>query len=184
MAIETYLIEDSEKMIAEPEHLEEWNQLVEELNLDGQKTLKDGDKSPIPFPMMTTGERRVYEVLCPNKTEVKEYHNNTIPLRVLSLIALSQRENYFNEIQIWDDTAKPDPIAVGIVGDKWSGKHYIIARWGDELRAFAELKQLALVRWVEDNKAKLNEIIEGAKLHLATIDSLAVKHFNGEWISI
>lgn len=182
MAIETYLIEDSEKMIAEPEHLEEWTKTVEELGLDGQKGLAREDKSPVPFPMMNEGMKRVYKTLCPQQTRVKAYSNSTIPLRVLSLIALSEREKYFNKIEIWDDQESPDPIAVGYLNDSYSSPLYIIARWGDELRDFASLKKEAIAKWKErksaewrqkinENQSKLNEIESQAQQYFTLLES-------------
>jgi hypothetical protein len=189
MAIETYLIEDAEKFISEPEHLEEWSKLVDELELTGQRGLAHPEKSPIPFEAMKEVEQRVYNTLCPNVYEVKDYKNCTIPLRVLSLIALAEREKHFTKIRIWDDIKSPDPIAVGIVyndpNNEWSGKSYFkIGRWGDELRSFAELKQMAVKRWIEEKTLKLKENISEAQQNLENIQLKAEKHFNGDWVSI
>lgn len=185
MAIETYLIEDSEKMIAEPEHLEEWTKTVQELNLTGQQELMKEGKSPIPFNIMNTEQERVYGQLCPNQNKVKAYKNETIPLRVLSLIALAEREKYFEGIEIWDNNMKPDPIAVGIVAEgKYGRRCYLIARWGDELRAYTELKQIAMKSWIEEAKRRLKEKISEANLKLQDIEGQAEKHFSGQWVSI
>lgn len=179
MAIETYLIEESEKMIAEPEHLEEWQKSVEELGLEGQKQLAKPDKSPIPFPKMKSTEYRVYETLCPNKTEVKKYSSNTIPLRVLSLIALAQREEYFAGIEIWDDDTKPDPIAVGFTDASAYAErknYYIIARWGDELRSFVELRKMAEDRLTVEKRNDLQK-------RLSDLDNNICDYFNGKWVN-
>jgi len=188
MAIETYLIEESEKMIAEPEHLEEWLKTVEELGLEGQKKLTKEEKSPIPFPKMRRVEYRVYETLCPNKEDVLKYSNNTIPLRVLSLIALAQREQYFVIIEIWDDHASPDPVAVGFADS--SGLYgenrnaFIIARWGDELRSFPELLKIAKEKWTIKNTTELKSRISDAQKKLETIQNQADKYFIGEFVFI
>lgn len=177
MAIETYLIEDSEKMVAEPEHLEDWLKTIEELGLEGQKTLTKEEKSPIPFPLLNTGMERVYKTLCPTKTEIKKYSHSTIPLRVLSLIALAEREKYFNRIEIWDDNEKPDPIAVGYINGSYSSPMHIIARWGDELKDFASLKKEAMARWKEQKTAKWRAEISELQAKLNNADSQCEQYF-------
>lgn len=184
MAIETYMIEDADKLIAEPEQLEEWTKTVNELGLDGQISLMKQDKSPIPFAKMNETEERVYKTLCPQRTAVKSYNNGTIPLRVLSLIALSEREHYFPYIEIWDDHASPDPIAVGKSSDNYNADLYLIARWGDELRSFVELKQIAMQRWIEEKKTDLKDKISEAQNNLANIETKAEKYFQGNWVNI
>jgi len=171
MAIETFLIEDSEKMIAEPEHLEEWTKTVEELKLEGQKELVKPDKSPIPFLPMNANMRAVYKTLCPLYQDVKKYSSSTIPLRVLSLIALAQKEEYFKEIEIWHADDKPDPIAVGYIKDRYSNDgQFIIARWGDELQDFPTLEAKAKEIYRKRVTAKVAEI---------SIDGIVEKYFAG-----
>lgn len=177
MAIETYLIEDSEKMISEPEHLDEWKKTVEELGLKGQKSLTKEDKSPCPFPLLNEGMKRVYSVLCPNKTSVKDYSNSTIPLRVLSLIALAEREHYFHKIEIWDDSENPDPIAVGYLTDSWDSPRYIIARWGDELKDFASLQKEAIKRWKTLKMIEWQEKVSELQSKIEKIELMADQYF-------
>lgn len=178
MAIETYMIEEAESLIADPEKTDEWNKIATELNLEGQLKQVSGEgKSPIPFQKLKVGEYRVYKTLCPNSTEVHKYSNSTIPLRVLSMIALAEREKYFDEIMIWDDLKSPDPIAIGIKGTSWSeDTTYIIARWGDELRSYVELRKIALDRIKESAKNKLSKILK-------TVDEDVEMFLNGEYVS-
>jgi len=144
MAIETFLIEEAEKLISEPEELEQWTKTVEELGLEGQRELAKPDKSPIPFQSMNKNMQAVYKILCPRRYAVKSYKSSTIPMRVLSLIALAEKEQYFKEIEIWSAEDKPDPVAVGFTGSTWSNDGvFIIARWGDELTDFATLEKRA-----------------------------------------
>ena len=173
MAIETYMIEEAEKLICEPEEVEKWNKLVEEAGLEGQKELIKPEKSPIPFIALTKSMERVYETLCPGKEDAKAYKDSAIPLRVLSLIALSEREKYFYKIQIWSDKVK-DPVVVGVLNNSYSSPLFLIARWGDELRSFPELLKLAKERLKQQ---KMNEY----KTKISTIDESIDKHFNGEW---
>jgi len=159
MAIESFLIDEVENLITDCEDLDKWQALVDEVGLEGQKELQSGDgKSPVPFPPMTTEMIRVYQTLCPNHNSVNRYSGTTIPLRVLSLLALCKQEQYFKTIQVWYAEDKPDPIAVGYIENEWSGVPYLIARWGDELASFPELKALAIKRKIETATNELKQV--------------------------
>ena len=156
MQIETYLIEETEKMIANPEDLDEWKTKCEELNLKGQLSLvKEEGTSPIPFPRMTKEEQAVYDVLTPNYDTIESYKKDTIPLRILSLIALANKEKYFNQIRIYFDNVQDDPIAVGI-DDNYN--KYMIGRWGKELLDIPSLRKLAAERLITKRKADISKV--------------------------
>jgi hypothetical protein len=160
----------------------------------------------------------VYETLCPNKTEFKNYKNTAIPLEVLKQIAFSVKENHFESISIWADDKQPDPIVVGMTNqwhsydasgkrtqnyatkealaesqgddlekgydtpDKFqrtNTKHYIIARWGDELRDFAELKELAIARVIDNVGGELERIIATKTEKLKLVKENAKSYING-----
>lgn len=178
--VEEFLVEESEKMVGELEHLDEWLSKVEELGLDGQKNLTKQDKSPIPFLIMNKSMERVYETLCPQKINVKQFADTTIPLRVLSLIALAKQEQYFHEIQIWSDNSSPDPIAVGKLTDSYNSPLYIIARWGDELRSFAELKKNAIQKCINQKTLEFKKQISEFNNKLQDIDVLVEEYMNGD----
>jgi len=59
-------------------------------------------------------------------------------------------------------------------------KHYLIARWADELRPLAQLKDLAKSRIVERYGAKLKSDIEKMQQALKTINENATLYVNGE----
>lgn len=143
--IQKFLVEEATELIYDSDKIEEWKTKCEELGLVQQIALANGDKSPIPFECMNTVSERVYETLCPTKVNYKTYHKTAIPLEVLSLIALAEKEKYFEKIEIWHDDKTPDPLAVGYVKEgAYSYKKYAIARWGDVLRPFEELKSTAI----------------------------------------
>jgi len=172
MAIEVFLIEDSEKLITEPEHLEEWTKTVEELGLEGQKELAQPGKSPIPFQPMNAIMQTVYKILCPKSESVKSYKASTIPLRVLSLIALAEKEGYFKEIDIWHADDKPDPIAVGYVkGRYYTDEVFILARWGDELQDFPALEAKARKIFRERVQSKMRTL---------SVDEIVDKKFSNK----
>ena len=149
--VETYVESELQDLITDAEKTEEWCKKIEELGLDGQKSLIEGKKSPIPFPVMNSSMQHVYESLCPSKQEVKEYNRTTIPSRVLEMIGLCVKENYFEKLAIWFNEVSADPILVG----KHDKKEYLVARWGDELRSFPELLQMARANKIDKGRREL-----------------------------
>lgn len=122
--VETFIIEEVAPLIYDNEQLEKWNELVEELGLQGQTKIQKKEKSPIPFLSMNRGMIAMFETLCPSSIPVEEFSITPIPVEILSLIALSKREGYFNEIKIrWDDKS-PDPVVIGITGDWMETTYY------------------------------------------------------------
>jgi hypothetical protein len=155
---------------------------------------------------------RVYETLCPNKTQFKEYKNTTIPLEVLKQISFSIKEKHFSKILIWADDKEPDPLVIGYTS-KWYNnakdkkgdyiyfdtkkecenhpdnnerayetqiKKYIVARWGDELRDFSELKSMALKRVIENVGGELERSIATKSEKLKLIKENAKSYINGK----
>ena len=180
--VQTFLIEESKELIYDQEKLEEWKQKCEELGLGGQLELASTDKSPIPFEAMNTVSQRVYETLCPDKVKYKEYKRTTIPLEVLGFIHLSVNEGYFKEIEIWSDDKTPDPLAVGYnQAGEWGAKDYfIIARWGDVLRPFEELKDLAIKRYINSQRISLQNKISDYTNKLNTVDINSMRYFDAQ----
>ena len=205
-------------VVFDVEALDEWKKTAKELGMDGQLGLASGEASPIPYPFLNDGMYNVYNTLCPNKTEFKNYKNTTIPLEVLKQIAFSVKENHFQSISIWADDKQPDPIVIGetnnwfsydsngrrtetyntkkelIKGqgdnlekgyntpDKFQStdfKRYIIARWGDELRDFAELKELAIVRIIDNVGGELERAIASKTEKLNLVKENAKSYMNG-----
>ena len=184
MAVEIYLEEETTELIHDSEKSGEWLSIVEKLGLNGQKEMSVDKKSPVPFQFMNTVSCRVYETLCPTKMRVEQFNKGTIPLRALSVISLARDQNYFTKIEVWYDDVEKDPIAVGYLNDTYSSEKFIIARWGDELRSFAELKQLAINRWIDESKTALNEKMIKCNADMASLDLIAKRYFTGEWINI
>lgn len=181
--VEIFLEPELEELVSEPDKLKEWHEAVARLGLDGQKKIAAPEKSPIPFPIINQQMRLVYSTLCPAHEELKKFSDTAIPLRVLQVAELCQRESYFGELHVWHNNQEKDPILVGVKQDpelSWRKTEYIVARWGDELRSFAELKTLAIARFKEDKAAKLSRAIKGMTAELQAVDELTVQHFNGD----
>lgn len=183
MAVELYLEEEHTDIISDSEKNDEWFKTVEELGLKGQQNISENKKSPVPFLFMKRAMINTYETLCPSKSTVEEFDKGTIPLRVLSMIALAKQQNYFAEIEVWYDDVKPDPIVVGkLKKTKNEYDLYLIARWGDELRSFIELQQQAAKRWIARKKIELEDRIIDTQKNLEKIESHANKFVNGEYV--
>jgi hypothetical protein len=59
-------------------------------------------------------------------------------------------------------------------------KKYLIARWGDELRDFAELKRLALMRLKETYTGKWKMDMQALQAKLNTVEENILQFLNGE----
>ncbi len=113
--VETYIIEEVEKLIYDNDELDKWNEHVKELGLEGQSQLSAPNKSPIPFMHMKESLRGVFKTLCPRHSDVKLFDKTPIPVEILDLVSLSFKEEYFSKIEIWYDDKDPDPVCVGLV---------------------------------------------------------------------
>lgn len=183
--VQTFLVQETTELIYDNDSLNEWKTKCEELGLSAQLELSNKDKSPVPFEFMNTVTKRVYETICPAKVNYKQYAKTAIPLEVLSLIALSEKETYFKEIQIWYDDKTPDPFAVGVrkkAGSSydWDLEYYTIARWGDSLRPFEELKAMAIKAYHHTQRLGLQSKMIEAKHKLESLEITVAKYFNAE----
>jgi hypothetical protein len=110
--VETFLIEENVELIYDNEKLEKWNNLVTELGLEGQSNLAKPDKSPVPFMNMKKSLINVFSILCPVKVGIKKFNVTPIPVEILDLVSLSEKEQYFSEIEIWYGDRKLDDIKI------------------------------------------------------------------------
>jgi hypothetical protein len=157
--VETFVIEETETLIYDNEHLDKWNSLVDELGLEGQKVLAKPEKSPIPFMHLKDNLVQTFETLCPQSATVDKYDITPIPLEILDLVALSVREKYFAEIIVrWDDKS-PDPVCIGVT------KHFIIVYRDNRENRRVETKEerdLAIandVQYYYNNEIKTSYLI-------------------------
>jgi hypothetical protein len=181
--VQTFVVEESKELIYDNDKLQEWKEKCELLGLDKQIALTTKQASPIPFEVMNTVSRRVYETICPTKVRYAEYGKTAIPLEVLSLIHLSENESYFKEIQIWYDDKSPDPLAVGIKQKskyEWDNELYLIARWGDALRPFDELKKMAVKIYTATTKLTLKKKISDAQHKLENLELNTQLYFDAQ----
>lgn len=179
--IQTFVLEETKQLIYDNDSIDEWKAKCQELGLESQLTLAQEGKSPIPFAFMNQVTKRVYETLCPMKVELIKYSKTPIPLEVLGLIQLSQREKYFKSIEIWYDDRSPDPLAVGRVQKDnytWNDNFYLLARWGDVLRPFEELKRMAIKVFTESKRIELSRNIVRLESELKNLEVDVMAHFD------
>lgn len=180
--IETYEIEEAEWPCDEV-NLDDYRQLWTKLGLKQQLENTEKDRI-IPFLQMNTALEHVWSAYCPNKSNLNNFAE-LIPLRVLKIIEKCQEKKWFEKIEIWSETRySPDPIVIGMIKEGWNEKKYLLARWGEALKPYSEIYKLARERWIQDNVAMLNERIAKSKKDIESIDYLANKYFNGEWINV
>lgn len=148
MEIKSYLIEENAKLIYDTEELDAWQDQVQLLGLEKQAALMSPDKSPVPFPVMTEAEREIYGKVLDRHSDYKSFDGEVIPLRILSLISLSEKEKYFDEIQIWHSRTVKDPLVIGKRYDSdadreekrsWNMTYYLIGAWGEKIKLAVNL---------------------------------------------
>lgn len=149
MQVETF---ECPEVAAEPiEASEEAIRLIEELGLEGQRTLvapdKSGRETRSPYREILKDELAVYMLLCPQATKLANYNASPIPLRVLQVAAHATVVIPGCRLVVWDreEAQVKDPVLVAETGKyEWSAdKRYILARWGEHLETFATLVKRA-----------------------------------------
>lgn len=172
MQVETY--EVTEVAETTPEQCEEARALTEQLGLKGQEAFyeKAAARGPVmPYRKMTAVEALVYSTLLPTMTEIEQYADGPIPLRVLQIAAhakacLAEALGADICIFVWhpENADVKGPLLVAYKGNRYHNERYILARWGDELDEFGVLQQKAkailkarLERTIKEGEAKLAE---------------------------
>lgn len=187
MLVETFEIQE----VAEQSkgQSDECLELLTELGLSGQRRFYAQESDEIgvfPYRKMTAQEKLVIKTLLPESTNLKEYSDAPMPLRVLQVAAhvqglVKHKADKDYAIEVWhpSNADYKDPYLVLRDGEKY-GKHeyYILARWGDELDNFNTMidtaKKVLLARRtaaLEKVKAEVEAALQSAKgtAELATL---------------
>lgn len=144
MQVETY--EATEVYDGENENREEAAKLADKLGLQGQaRYLGTEEKSENPYRKMTREEWEVYNALCPRSCKIQEYSDGPIPLRILQVAA--HATDLFDKIMVlYPQSADiDDPVLFGLNGNEYSGERFLLARWGNCLLPFSQLRDMASV---------------------------------------
>lgn len=128
-------------------------EIIDAMELTGQRTLitpSESEPSRCPYREITAEESFVYRALCPTSIALNAYSSSPIPLRVLQIAAHAQSLNMFKRICVWDreSVTVKDPVLVAWTGGEYdwtNNRCFILARWGEELEAFAVLRKRAMV---------------------------------------
>jgi len=106
------------------------------------------------FALFTKEQGGVYGILCPNKETIlpDKILDYPLPDRVKDTVKLIEVSPRFYQYEVWhaDQFEIKDPILLGREKDpaqptyNWYDKFYLIARWGEELQPFSELKVKAI----------------------------------------
>lgn len=188
--VETFIVEETSNLIHDNDALESWNQSVEALGLEGQKTVIKKDKSPIPFLWMNSALIATFETLCPTKVAVEKYDKSPIPVEILDLLKLSKNEGYFNEVEIWYNEVDKDPVCIGYHFGEASNSHsdywkktyaekYLIGRWADVKASLDTLTKKAMQLFIVNTKRQLTIDIRRKQRELEDVEETAQQRFAG-----
>ena len=188
MQVETYEIEEKDEMTQEIEH--EAINLINTLELTGQKELinrTDTTTERFQYPEMTASEYNIYSAIFPLHTMVDKYSAGILPVRVLQVIA--HAKTYCDFIQVWHKKIHdPDPLLIGLKSKAKNeyniDNRYVLARWGDSLKSFAELTKEARITIKREFEKTIKEKLTKAKSDLENLDTLVDAKLNGEsvWV--
>lgn len=146
MQVETY---DQKEMSSDGirDSDEETIELINELELTGQQELISSEGLVVPWRLLTKEETVIYGLLCPEKTELADYKEEAIPLRVLHIAKLAKPDFDYLFVLHPESSQIKDPVLIGVKGSKYSTDRYILARWGDHLAPLVDLAKQALQVW-------------------------------------
>jgi hypothetical protein len=154
--------------------------LVEKLGLTGQKKLINPNTGTrLPYPQLTALENLVFRLYCPETTVVEEYKSGIIPVRVLQVVLHCRDNGWFPRIEVWHpEDVKTDPVLLGRTKDNsWEGELYLLARWGNELKEFAQLVLEAKDKWITNYRTDLAKAKTRIASDLENLDDIANKAF-------
>lgn len=173
MLVETY--EQTETYDEEPENREAALALVSTLGLEGQFELlgEDENGGDMPYRKMTKEEQDVYGAILSVQTDIVDYKDAPIPLRILQVA--SHAQPLFDCLIVWHpkNADFKDPLLVGRKGDQY-GPHqlFILARWGDELLPFPKLRGIAGKTIRDKTIASLKSIASEVTAHIAAVEAM------------
>jgi len=124
--VQKYYLEENTNLTHDEKDIEKWGQLTEKLGLKGQLGQKVNmpGKAPIPFQLANTKMKNIINQLCEREVNIKDYNAGTIPLEVLEMIEMCEREKYFQNLIIQYDEESPDPFLLGLVGHWHESTYY------------------------------------------------------------
>lgn len=178
MKVETYEVTETTNEAEALAHDAASIELIEKLGLVGQRSLTNKETQTLcPYRAMTKDEQFVYQHICPERSEPKNYAGGPIPLRVLQILAWAQDNSIFKRLEIWSANSATikDPVLVGYIQDtrySWQDNLYILARWADELLPIEVLLPDAYKIYITKRKSRAIKQRAEADRDLAEISTL------------
>jgi len=184
MHVETFLDEDMEESIAQPD---EWKDKIEELGLEGQEKLMGENKSPIPFLALNKRMVKVLENALPQKDEISEYSQSPIPMKLLSMVGLAVHEKYFTRIEVWHSQSDPDPAIVGRTTplERTEDRNetvYLLGLWGPEKVSLEELEKKAIEKLKKHYLLTIKEARANLETAAENLDAVVDKVLDGQHV--
>ena len=174
MKIETYEVEEITGelgvMAADSEAME----LINKMGLHGQIAAANPETATrFPYALMSDLQHVVFKTVFPNRTNIEEYADGLIPLRVLQ-VAAHVKELGVGKLVVWHtQSAKEDPLLVAKVTMNGGERFYLLARWGDALLEFDALVEKAKAIWKSKAAAKLKSEASKYTAALNDIEDIA-----------
>lgn len=186
--VETFFIEETIELVHDGEKLEKWNTLVAELGLNGQTEVVVSEKSPIPFLWMNSGLIKTFEVLCPTKVDIKSYNKTPIPVELLSIVSLCEKERYFDGIKVWYNDRQKDPAIIGYKmregrsfderwDSEWYSDKYLIGRWADIKESLDNLIERAKKLFFQSETLRLKKEIRDRQRDIEDLENKVQEDF-------
>lgn len=186
--VETFFIEETIELVHDGEKLEKWNTLVAELGLNGQTEVVVSEKSPIPFLWMNSGLIKTFEVLCPTKVDIKSYNKTPIPVELLSIVSLCEKERYFDGIKVWYNDRQKDPAIIGYKmregrsfderwDSEWYSDKYLIGRWADVKESLDNLIERAKKLFFQSETLRLKKEIRDRQRDIEDLENKVQEDF-------
>jgi len=185
VVIEEGFVEGAIGLVTEAEELDRWKELVSELGLAEQEKLVNKGSEPVSFRCMSNEEWEVYKAVLPTEVGFADYGRDMIPIRVLELGALAARQFEPDWLKIRYTAEGPDPILYAMdPGERYSANpnRYLIARWGEVLLSFSELRKRAKEILVEKSRASLMKAKTEIEIELQDLEGRAEKVLSGDYV--
>lgn len=159
--------------------------LINELNLEGQQTLTcktpEGTDRATPYREMTKEEKFVYEIVLPEHEIIETFKAHIIPLRVLQVYQHALSLGIYTTFKIWHAHEGPDPILLAKLGDEWNAPLHILARWGEVLVPFQELKVKALAAFKSRLIRNIEQIKQQVEQDLNWVKAIEAEDIDQSW---
>lgn len=181
MQVKIYREPENESLILDEEALAKYHELVSSLGIP----VVTPKKVPSVYQSLNTAQSRILTALCPLKSRIKAFNKSAIPVEILETIKFVTDNEMFDEIEIWCDDTKPDPLVIGkhyrspedkASGYNWNMHSTLIARWGDCAYEFPVLLEMGTER-IQQNFMQIAVIAKQAVQNFIDCPDMHVQQF-------